>query len=161
MSYNYEWHHALNDYNKIESGEFKHWMYDALTCKNEVPRLARLFKAEREDKLPKIHQQCSMQAPVELKENFLTCCIGTKCKECPHLKALELKLSGDELDNAKAWTCTVHILKQPTRSIDSSEGFILTEDDKMFWQNVYKSMSSDEGTEYDDRDAREETDTGP
>lgn len=143
---NYEWHYALNQYNgKLD--EFKHWMYEGKRAAEEHLRLVRLFKREHEYDLPKIHQQCSCSKPVDIKDNFLTCAIGVRCSECPHLKALEQsKMSQDEVYEAKSWTCISHIMHElgSGKFIDTSMGYILTEDDKVFWNNVHQSMSSGE-----------------
>lgn len=138
-SSDHEWHVALNEYNQI-GGEFRRWMYEAKSASREVPRMALLFSRERKCELPKIHRQCSMSEPVVVEDNKLTCCIGQVCKTCPHLIAIDKAAMPDEdKDIAKAWTCATHILI--TEDLDTSEGFILTEDDKMFWANVYDSMS--------------------
>lgn len=145
MKFDHEWHVALNKFNSV-GGEFHHWMYEAKNAYNELHRLPRLFKAEREGTLTKTHKQCSFSAPVELTENFLTCCLGKKCAECSFLKAIDqAQIPDPEKDIAKAATCVGHILSDPG-SKDTSEGYILTEDDKMFWQNVYKNMSADGGS---------------
>lgn len=140
----HEWHVALNQYNSPKMGkDFQHWMYNAKNAAKEVCRIARVFAAEREGRLTKVHKQCSMSEPVELKENFTTCVLGQKCRECPHLIAISAaNMPIEQVDQAQAWTCVGHILqelgKQP--HIDISEGFVLTEDDRMFWENVYDSM---------------------
>lgn len=139
----HEWHVALNQYNQI-GGEFRHWMYRAKEASREVGRLARLFRAEREGTLPKIHRQCSLSPAEPIPENKLTCCLGVVCNECPHLKAIRMaKLSEQDAYDAMAWTCVGHILEESaTKHVDTSEGFILTTDDRMFWNNVYQSMAA-------------------
>lgn len=146
---NHEWHVALNVYNQV-GGDFRHWMYEAKTASSEIDRLKLLFKREREGGLPKVHRQCSFSEEEKVEDNHLTCCIGTECRQCPHLLALETKgLTGPDLDNAKAWTCVSHIMHTIGSgvSLDTSEGYILTTDDRMFWQNVYQSMSNFEPSE--------------
>ena len=68
-----------------------------------------------------------------------------KCKECPFLLAIEgTNVSREMVDEIKAWTCATHILTEKAKkpmSFDDSEGFIVTVDDKMYWQNVYESLS--------------------
>lgn len=145
MKYNYDWHRALNEYNQVGSGDFKHWMYEALSASTEVHRLSLLFKKERLGELPKLHRQCSVSKTEEVKDNHLSCCIGTECRKCPHLLSLQKsKMSQEELDTAKAWTCVSHILHTLGSGVhlDTSEGYLLTEDDKMFWSTVYESMSN-------------------
>jgi hypothetical protein len=141
----HEWHVAINQFNTEKTEPWVHWMYEAKNLADEVPRMILLFERERTDKLEKLHQQCSHQEPVKLKENFLSCCLGKRCSECPYLKAIELaKLSPEEIDQAKAWTCATHILTESGAQefLDTSEGYILTEGDKLYWKNVYDSMAA-------------------
>lgn len=147
IKFDHEWHVALNKNFSIGSGnDFPSWMYEAKRAALEVNRLQILFKMERENGLAKVHKQCSMSPEVALAENFLTCCLGTKCSECKFLKVIDSveKVSPEEKDFMKAWTCVGHILQscgEFKNSIDTSEGFVLTEDDKLYWQNVYDSLS--------------------
>lgn len=142
-----EWHVAINQYHYGENFKQIHerqpWLYDAKTMADEVPRMAMLFQAEREGTLPKIHRQCSHAEPEEVVDNHLSCCLGVKCRECPFLLAMEgTNVSRENVDIIKAWTCAAHIMRETSkRMIDTSEGYILTEDDKMYWQNVYRSLS--------------------
>ena len=49
------------------------------------------------------------------------------------------KMTPDQKDEAMAFTCIAHILSKggdPAR-----EGYILTVDDRMYWDNVYSSMA--------------------
>lgn len=142
----HEWHVALNKYNEVGSGDFRHWMYEAKTAASEVPRMELLFKRERLGQLPKTHQQCSMSAPEPVDDNHLSCCMGVECRKCPHLLALESpKMSPEAIDRAKAWTCASHILHKlgdNKYSLDTSEGYLLTTDDKIFWKKTYESMSN-------------------
>lgn len=152
----YEWHYKLNDYNTIGNGNFNHWMYEAKRGASEIERMQRQFKAERLGELPKIHKQCSMSAPVEVKENYLTCCIGERCSECPYLKAVsKAKATPEEIDFIKSWTCLAHILSKPNHEIDTSEGYLLTVDDRMYWQNVYQSLSSEPTPAASESEAKE------
>jgi hypothetical protein len=145
----FKWHVALNTYN-IVGGDFKEWMYEAKRMAEEVSRMVIWFGLERRGEMPKVHQQCSQQSPVPLVDNHLSCCLGKKCRECPHLLALEkAEVTPEQLDEIKAWTCAGHILQEVgarPNTIDTSEGYIMTEGDKMFWQNVYQNMAGmDEG----------------
>lgn len=132
------------------------WMYDAKALAEEVPRLALLFGMERRGELTPIHRQCSRSAPEPVVDNHLTCCLGVKCRTCPHLAvvdavktrrdysvhpSVELSVTPEERDAMKAWTCAAHIMRSP-ESVDTSEGFILTTDDRMYWNNVYESLSA-------------------
>jgi len=142
-----EWHVSINQFHYGENfkkiNEHQNWMYDAKNIADEVPRLTMLFKAERLRELPKIHQQCSHSEPKPVIDNHLSCCLGVKCKECPFLLALEgTNVSREQVDEIKAWTCVSHILNEKSkRMIDDTEGYVVTEDDKMYWQNVYESLS--------------------
>ena len=143
LDFDGRWHVALNKFNS--NNAFQYWMYEAKRLANEVPRMVVMFGRERRGELPTIHRQCSHAKPEKLAENFLSCCLGKRCSECPYLHALEAQLEGEELDRAKAWTCASHIQHQsgehPHR-FDTSEGYIQDETDKLFWSNVYKSLSS-------------------
>ena len=140
----HEWHVAINKYvipEMIGSKDYPKFMYEAKSAKDEVRRLPLLFKMEREAKLPTTHQQCSYQAPVPIPKNELTCCLGVKCAECPHLKALETAaLTPEQIDEAKAWTCVSHILMKG--GDHAGEGYIMTTSDRMYWDNVYESLAA-------------------
>src|ERR1700722_20407837 len=128
--FSHEWHVAINKFNvgKQGTGDWQSFMYEAKAAADEVPRLATLFQMERLGKLPAVHQQCSCCPPEPVPSNHLICCLGTKCSECPMLKALDAAdLSADEIDTAKSWTCATHIISKGGDV--SGEGFILTVDD--------------------------------
>ncbi len=139
----HEWHVAINQFN-TDPNNFQHWMYDAKRMSDEIPRLAILFRLERNAQLPDVHQQCSHASQEPVVDNHLTYCLGVKCKECPFLLALgKAKLQPEGIDEIKAWTCAAHILSEKkNRSFDDSEGYILTVDDRMFWDNVYESLAT-------------------
>jgi hypothetical protein len=136
--------------------EGKSFMYEAKHASQEVPRLALLFAREREGNLTKVHHQCSHDHEgAAVADNHLTCCLGVACRECPFLAAidkvqtrrdysvrpsLEVPVTDEERDVMKAWTCVSHIL---TRGGDpAGEGYVLTTDDRMYWDNLYHSLSS-------------------
>lgn len=146
----HEWHVVINLLNFGKDGnatgnECKPWMYLAKAAADEVPRLTHLFKQEREQTLPAIHQQCSHSEPEPVEDNHLTCCLGIKCLECPQLLALDkAKLELEQIDYTKAWTCVTHILYESgnnENAFDSSEGFILRVDDRMFWDRIYSNLA--------------------
>lgn len=146
----HEWHVAINTYvvpAMIGTKDYPGFMYEAKAAKDEARRLPLLFKMEREAKLPATHQQCSHSEPVPIPKNELTCCLGMKCAECPHLRALEAaKITPEQLDEAKAWTCVTHILM--SGGDHAREGYVMTTGDRMFWENVYENMAAagpDEG----------------
>lgn len=141
----HEWHVAVNRHADECHKAGKEWgetrfMYEAKSMADEVPRMVMLFKAEREQALPQTHQQCSMQAPVPVKDNHLSCCLGVKARECPHLLALEKidRCTPEDVDAAKAWTCAAHIVSQGGDHMN--EGYMLRVDDRMFWDNVHASL---------------------
>lgn len=139
----HEWHVAINRFHDSRPhGEGSAWMYEAKDAADEIPRSAILFAAEREDRLPKVHQQCSFSAPEPIAKNELTCCLGVKCAECPQLKAIEsAKLAPEQIDLAKAWTCAIHIVSKG--GDQAREGYLLTTDDRMFWDRTYANLAAD------------------
>lgn len=135
---NHEWHVAVNRHSDEQRTAGKHWremsfMYEANRMADEVPRMAMLFKAERENAMPQMHQQCSMQAPVPVKDNHLSCCLGVKTRECAHLLALEKieRCTPDDVDAAKAWTCAAHIVSKGGDM--NNEGYLLSVDRARAW----------------------------
>ena len=141
---NHEWHVAINNHSSEQlhaKKEWPIWMYEAKSAAGEVPRLALLFSREREGKLTKTFRRCSCCPDQKhVVDNHLTCCLGVECRKCPHLAALDkAKLSPDEIDWIKAWTCAGHILA--CGGDMAGEGFILTVDDRMYWDSVMESLS--------------------
>lgn len=142
--FSHEWHVSINeaaDVLRDKGEEHPHYMYEAKSMADEVPRLIMLFRAEREKKLPKNHQQCSRQEQKLIEDNYLTCCLGVKCSECPSLLALEktVRCEQSDIDTAKAWTCVSHIVGKGGDTM--GEGYILTKGDRMYWDNVYQSLT--------------------
>lgn len=149
---NHEWHVAVNRHANEQRKAGKEWselrfVYEAKKMADEVPRMVRLFKAEREKSLPQTHQQCSMQQPVPVENNHLTCCLGVKTLGCQHLHALEKieRCTPDDIDQAKAWTCAAHIVSQGGDTL--GEGYLLRVDDRMYWDNVYTNLAADDDTQ--------------
>ena len=143
----HEWHVAVNkrqDAIRVAGEPWAHWLYDAMYMADEVPRMAALFAAEREGRLPTIHQQCSHSLPVPVVESHLTCCLGTRANECAHLAAIGKiqRATPEEIDTAKAWTCAAHIVS--SGGDVAGEGYMLREDDRMFWDSVYSSLAGGE-----------------
>jgi hypothetical protein len=101
-----------------------------------------VLRLEREGKMPQQHKQCSESDPVPVQDNHLTCCLGVECRKCPELLALEkADMPPPQIDVAKAWTCAAHIVSQGGDV--AGEGYLLTTDDRMYWDNVYKSLAQD------------------
>ena len=146
----YSWHYAINEHNggakegSVNFDEMK-FMYDAKHAAEEVPRLAALFQMEREGKLTKVHRQCSHSEAQPVENNHLSCCLGVKCKECPHLQALDkTSCSPKSKDWIKSWTCVAHILSKGGDL--AGEGFLMTVDDRMYWDSVYTSLAGGPAT---------------
>lgn len=143
----HHWHVAINQYVWPKEGQKKDhesvkWMYEAKEMSAEVPRLAMLFRMDREGKLAKVHKQCSHADPKPVPENHLTCCLGVKCRECPELNGLERmeNVTPEDIDEAKAWTCATHIAFKGGDW--SREGYVMTVDDRMFWDRIYSNLAS-------------------
>ncbi len=145
MSLDHNWHVVINKHIDGKSFAERRFMYEGKTMASEVPRMIRLFAKERLGQLRTTHQQCSHSPVVPVPKNELTCCLGVKCRECPEWLALEqiTGASPDEIDTAKAWTCAAHIVSKGGDI--QNEGYILTTDDRMFWDNVYQSLARDDG----------------
>lgn len=148
------WHVALNEANFAPGAGmtiFRHWMYEAKQLADEVPRLVYLFTSEREQKLPSVHRQCSHSPLEPVPDNHLTCCLGVECRKCEHLLVLEkAALTPEQIDECKAWTCAAHILTEcgaHPNQYDTSEGFIQTTSDRIYWDRVYTSLA---GADYSD-----------
>lgn len=142
----HKWHVALNAANFGTGAVFHHWMYDAKELADEVPRMVYWLRTERTGQMPQVHCQCSHSASEPITDNHLTCCLGIECRKCEHLKAVEAAdLSAEQIDEIKAWTCAAHILTEcgahPDR-YDTSEGWLKTTDDQMYWERVYSSLAA-------------------
>ncbi len=142
---NHKWHVAINAAN-TDMATWRRWMYYGKQIADEVPRLVSLFARERNGELPSLHRQCSHSPAEPVFDNHLTCCLGVECRSCDALLALEkADLPPEQIDEAKSWTCAAHILTecgaQPNR-YDTSEGFVKTTDNQMYWQRVYASLAS-------------------
>ena len=135
------WHVQINRHSEAVGHDSMRFMYEAKDCAEEVPRMTLLFAMERKSALAKQHHQCSRDHEGQtVPDNHLTCCLGVECRKCPHLLALDaVPRSDEERDVMKAWTCAVHIVSSGGDT--AREGYLLTEDDKMFWGNLYYSLS--------------------
>ncbi len=143
----HEWHVAINRHSDSTRDAGKPWesmrfMYEAKKAHGEARRLPLLFAMERKGELARTHRQCSMQPPVPVEDNHLTCCLGVECRKCEHLSALDsAKLTPEQIDEAKSWTCIAHIISKGGDT--ANEGYILTTDDRMFWDRTYESMAGE------------------
>lgn len=146
-NFDHAWHVAINGYHYPTDGgpaigARSAWMYEAKTLSQEVPRLTLLFGKGRRGELPQVHKQCSHAEPEPLPTpNELTCCLGVKCAACPQLLALDgIEGTPEDIDRAKAWTCAAHIVS--AGGDFAREGYILTTDDRMYWNNLYESLAT-------------------
>lgn len=119
-----------------------------------------------EGKLSTQHRQCSRSLPVPILDNKLKCCLGKDVTECPILKSLAARfdenversypwngekayphISKDHLYVLMARTCAWHIFSSVTKAsndwsgIDTSEGYLLDEGDRMYWSTLYANMA--------------------
>lgn len=136
------WHVAVNRFHDGKFGDNRSpFMYEAKRAFQEVPRMIYWMRTERLGQMPKMHQQCSMQAPEPLPENVLTCCLGVECRKCPELLALDAAdITPEQRDEAKAWTCAAHILMKGGDTM--GEGYILTTGDRIFWDRTYANLAA-------------------
>jgi hypothetical protein len=145
---NHEWHSVCNVANPVfTTGENNlRYMYEGMRMADEVPRMAMLFKAEREKSLPNTHVQCHSCGPTgePIPDNHLTCCKGVKCSECPALLAIEKmqRVTPEQIDQAKAWTCAAHIVS--TGGDVMGEGYLLHVGDRMYWDRVHANLADQE-----------------
>lgn len=122
---------------------------------NELPRLAFWIRRARTGELPAVHQQCSHCKPEHIHENALLCAKGVNVNECPILASLrksvkERHVSDEDADKLCGLTCAWHILAtslgveedKSWHGIDTSEGYVQDASDRMFWSNLYESLSS-------------------
>ena len=140
---NHQWHVAINRHCDGNYGDDRpRFMYEAKSAAAEVPRLALLFQREREGKLDKVFQPCTCCTEKQhVVDNHLTCCLGVECRKCPHLLALDkAEIPVEQRDWIKAWTCAAHILSEG--GDPANEGFLLTVDDRMFWDRLHESLAS-------------------
>lgn len=151
------WHVEINRHVAAHGWDGVGWLYDAKNLAEEVPRMALILGMERRGELTQQHHQCSRDHDgTPVPDNHLTCCLGVECRKCPHLAlvdkvttrrdysvrpSVELPVTDEQRDVMKAWTCAAHIMRSP-ESVDTSEGFLLTTDDRMYWDRVYESLSA-------------------
>jgi len=125
-------------------------IYEWKDAIQEMRYLPTLFKRERDGLLPKLHRQCSYSQPEPIAENVLTCCKGVRVAQCEILVSLRASLSVDgvgldEQDQVAASVCCWHIYS--TGGDPAREGYVLTTDDRIFWDRTYRDMACGD---YDD-----------
>ena len=147
----YNWHVAINRATEDLGYDKSRFMYDAKDIAEEWDRLPYWFGLERTGKLPVVHRQCSHSGEQEIVDNHLTCCLGVETRKCEFLAMLDKAegVSGEDMDKIKARTCIAHAMTVKANNnghLDTSEGIIMHEGDRMFWDNVYRNMAAkDEG----------------
>lgn len=171
------WMNRRNEERQKAGKEFDHSMYTWKDALSFAQYGHRRIKEAFDGKLPKVHQQCSMSAPAEIKENRLVCCLGQEVTTCPMLLQIKAiheehwhapivacsghdsgkyyreKVTEEDMHKTMAKTCAWHVYEESrARFVDSSEGFHLDEGDRIFWQRTYASMA---GSDPDDE--QEET----
>jgi hypothetical protein len=144
-SVNHEWHVAINQHSQAQleaKQEWPGWMYSAKEAAEEVPRLALLLSQERQGTLCKTFRRCSCCSDQKhVVDNHLTCCLGTECRKCPHLAALDkADMPPEQRDWIKAWTCVAHILANGGDR--AGDGFLTTVDARMYREYFNESLAS-------------------
>lgn len=141
----HNWHVGINRTVDAVGYDRARFMYKAKEIAEESSRLPYWFAKERTGTMPQLHRQCSHSGAEVIPDNHLTCCLGVECRKCEFLLTLEkesLGIAPEEMDRIKTWTCIAHIMQEGAKGfVDTSEGFILTTDDRMFWDNVYRNMA--------------------
>lgn len=143
-----KWHEQVNRHaHGFRGDDWPRFMYEAMHLFDEVPRLTLLHGRERRGELARTTRHCSFSPTEAVPDNHLSCCLGVKCRECPHLLALDKAvLTPEQIDEAKAWTCAAHIVA--SGGDVANEGYLLTVDDRMFWDRTYESLAA--GLDHDE-----------
>lgn len=138
-------------------------------------KIAQAFTAT----LPDTHQQCSQSQPEPIKNNAVRCALGQEVTSCPILVSLKATFEDErnrtcgtlgkfysEMPDAELFrlmtnTCAWHIYRKVTENgesfngIDTSEGHLMDEGDRRYWQNVYQSLAA--GDPEDGEDSADNT----
>ena len=135
----------------------------------------RVIQDAFEGKLPTTYKRCSHSSTLPIVNNTLRCAIGNEVTTCPILLQLRdtfqkeveraCPLNGEKpygdlpsqsVYSLMAKTCAWHIYMTSCRvqegwgGIDTSEGYLMDESDRMFWQNVYSSLAQGDPDEEDE-----------
>ncbi|MCY1167804.1 hypothetical protein D9M73_77770 [compost metagenome] len=153
------WHSAINKfsdsdfYKRPVDGSNKDWprmMYEAKQLSDEVPRMILKFESERRG-LPTGFKMCGHDGrpAMPLPDNHLRCALGQECRKCPYLGAIEAApdMTNEAKDEAKAWTCATHILRETSADAHLEE-FIYDKGDVAFHARMaasYADMEAPEG----------------
>jgi hypothetical protein len=167
------WHVWINRRQEMRRAETpdatqEHSLYEFKSMLQFLEYGHRLIQDAFEGKLATTHKQCSHSPTLPILNNVLKCAIGTEVTTCPILLQLREtfqsqiesitpfngeKPYGDlppkSVYGLMAKTCAWHIYATSCRvqegwgGIDTSEGYLMDESDRMFWARVYESMAYD------------------
>jgi hypothetical protein len=153
-----DWHGAINRfsdsdfYQRPTDGRSKDWpkmMYEAMRLADEVPRMILLFEHERRG-LPSAWKMCGHdpRPATPLPDNHLRCALGKECRTCPYLGAIEASptMTNEAKDEAKAWTCATHILREISADVHLEE-FVWEKSSVAFHERMVASFADMEPPE--------------
>ena len=129
------------------------------------------IKKARRGQLRAMHQHCSHCKPEPIENNVLSCWLGQDVAKCPILddlsgcfererqrclpdgrKSYYADITDDEIFQVMGYVCTWHLLMSyvaaekrdlpPPAFVDWNEGAFQDKSDRMFWSQVYDSMSN-------------------
>lgn len=166
------WHVWMNRQKaySAQSDPFLRGIYEFKSLVQFLSYGAQQIQKAYEGKLPNVHRQCSRCEPEPITNNRLKCCLnGTDVTECEILVSLkavaeeerkpitfpdgrqfERSISDEQIYELMARTCAWHIFATVIgattgwHGIDTSEGYLNDESDRMFWKRVYESMAGDD-----------------
>ncbi len=149
------WHVWLNRWSD-QAKSHDPSMYEFKSMVQFMEYGARQIENAYTGKLPVIHQQCSRSAPEKIDNNRLRCALGKDVTECDFLKSIKgtfdeqrkdayyAEIPDAEIFRVMANTCAWHIYTTQIKEgkfIDTSEGWLMDESDRMYWERVYKSLA--------------------
>ena len=139
--------------------QWEHSLYEFKSMLNFLSYGHHSIQKAFEGKLPTIHKQCSRTPSIPILNNTLKCALGNEVTTCPIL--LQLKetfdnrgkfyedIPSESVFGLMAKTCAWHIYcklvqaKEGWGGVDTSEGWMMDNSDRMFWDNIYRSMRQD------------------
>jgi hypothetical protein len=153
------WINRRQDERRAAGEPWERSLYEWKTAMQERRRLVIWLRKARTGDLPTEHKQCSHSPSEPIPTNRLVCARGVDVTECPILRNLydefarrpnHYESTPDDADEVAADVCAWHIFtgtigyedRKGTHShLDTSEGYVQHEGDRMFWSNVYQSLS--------------------
>lgn len=167
------WHVWINHRQDERRGlEWEHSLYEFKSMLQFLTYGRKQIQKAFTGNLPKTHRQCSRCAPEPIPNNHLSCCLGQEVTTCPILTSLKAtveeqrtritpfdgkahyaNVTDEHLYRLMAQTCAWHIYHEAcnikderTFYVDTSEGYLMSVSDRMFWDRIYNSLSyQDEG----------------